>query len=312
MGRKEIIFIHGMARSGTSALTKVLALCGGALPGSLKEANEANPKGFWEPLEAAKLNDEFLSRHDSTFSDPTLRLQGEWTFAPAETERFVEHIRTFLRRCPQGGAPLLIKDARIIALFDFWLPAALAEDYRVKMIVPIRHPMEVAASLATRAQERAQIPASLELRQALWLKYNLLAELQSRQFPRVFIEYSSLLEDWRREVARVSRALDLDLAPDAAAVDEFLTPDLHRQRYSGSIPDVFGQPWVSDTYELLSEAARDRSLDGARLDGILRTYRLCERAFRTSLDDWRRRLPPRPSAEPATTPADTLAIAARG
>ena len=205
MDRKEIIFIHGMARSGTSALTKVLALCGGALPESLKEANEANPKGFWEPLEAAQLNDEFLSRHDSTFSDPTLRLQGEWTFAPAETQHFIEQIRTFLRRCPQG-APLLIKDARIIALFDFWLPATLAEDYRVRMIVPIRHPMEVAASLATRAQERAQIPASLELRQAMWLKYNLLAELQSRQFPRVFIEYSSLLEDWRREVARVSRA----------------------------------------------------------------------------------------------------------
>ena len=290
MDGKEVIFILGMARSGTSALTKVLALCGGALPGSLKEANEANPKGFWEPLEAAKLNDGFLSRHDSTFSDPTLRLQGEWTFAPAETERFIEDIRTFLGRCPQG-APLLIKDARIIALFDFWLRAALAEDYRVKVIVPIRHPMEVAASLATRAQERAQIPASLELRQAMWLKYNLLAELHSRQFPRVFIEYSSLLEDWRREVARVSRALDLDLAPDAAAVDEFLTPALHRQRYSGSIPDVFGYPWVPDTYELLSEAAGDRPLDGARLDGILRAYRTCERAFRTSLDDWRRRLP---------------------
>ena len=133
MDGKEVIFILGMARSGTSALTKVLALCGGALPGSLKEANEANPKGFWEPLEAAKLNDGFLSRHDSTFSDPTLRLQGEWTFAPAETERFIEDIRTFLGRCPQG-APLLIKDARIIALFDFWLRAALAEDYRVKVI----------------------------------------------------------------------------------------------------------------------------------------------------------------------------------
>ncbi len=135
----------------------------------------------------------------------------------------------------------------------------------------------------------------------MWLKYNLLAELHSRQFPRVFIEYSSLLEDWRREVARVSRALDLDLAPDAAAVDAFLTPDLHRQRCEGPITEVFGYPWLSDTYTILAEAARDRPLDVARLDEIFRAYRTCERAFRISLDDWRRRLPSRLPAEPLIT-----------
>jgi hypothetical protein len=298
MDGKEVIFILGMARSGTSALTRVLSLCGCALPESLKEANDGNPRGFWEPLEAAKLNDEFLFRHDATFSDPTLRLQGEWIFGQQETERYIEQIRAFLSRCPQGP-PLLLKDARIIALFDFWLQAALAEEFLVKVIVPIRNPMEVAASLAA----RAQIQASLELRQAMWLKYNLLAELHSRPFPRVFTEYSSLLEDWRLQVARISRALDLDLATDAAAaVDAFLTPELHRQRCSGPITEVFGYPWLSDTYAILSEAARDRPLDVARLDEILRAYRTCERAFRTSLDDWRRRLPSRPPAEPGTTP----------
>jgi hypothetical protein len=298
MDGKEVIFILGMARSGTSALTRVLSLCGCALPESLKEANEGNPRGFWEPLEAAKLNDEFLFRHDATFSDPTLRLQGEWVFAQQETERYIQQIRAFLSRCPQGR-PVLIKDARIIALFDFWLQAALAEEFRVRVIVPTRNPMEVAASLAA----RAQIPASLELRQAMWLKYNLLAELHSRQFPRVFIEYSSLLEDWRLQVARISRALDLDLATDAAAaVDAFLTPELHRQRCSGPITEVFGYPWLSDTYAILSEAAQDRPLDTARLDEILRAYRTCERAFRTSLDDWRRRLPSQPPAEPGATP----------
>ena len=298
MGGKEVVFILGMSRSGTSALTRVLSLCGCALPSSLKEASDCNPKGFWEPLEAAKLNDEFLVRHDATFTDPTLRLQGEWVFAQQETERYIEQIRAFLGHCPQGR-PVLIKDARIIALFDFWLRAALAEEFRVKVIVPVRNPMEVAASWAA----QAQIPASLELRQALWLKYNLLAELHSRQFPRVFTEYSSLLEDWRLQVARISRALDLDLATDAAAeVDAFLTPELHRQRCSDPITEVFGYPWLSDTYAILSGAAQDRPLDGARLDEILRAYRTCERAFRTSLDDWRRRLPSQPPANPGAIP----------
>jgi hypothetical protein len=297
MNGKEVIFILGMARSGTSALTRVLSLCGCALPDSLKEANDGNPRGFWEPLEAAKFNDEFLVRHDTTFSDPTLRLQGEWVFAQQETARYIEQIRAFLGRCPQGR-PVLIKDARIIVLFDFWLQAALAEEFRIKVIVPIRNPMEVAASLAA----RAQIPASLELRQALWLKYNLLAELHSRRFPRVFTEYSRLLEDWRLQVARISRALDLDLATDAAEVDAFLTPELHRQKFSGPITEVFGYPWLSDTYALLSEAAHDRPLDAARLDEILLAYRTCERAFRTSLDDWRHRISSQPPAAQGATP----------
>ena len=292
MGDRQVIFILGVARSGTSALVRVLSLCGCTLPEGLKQANEGNPTGFWEPLEAARFNDEFLSRHAATYSDPTLRLQGELLFTPEETQSYIAQIRAFLGRCPRG-APLVIKDLRIAALFDFWLQAARAEEFRVKVIVPVRHPMEVAASLGDRAA-RAQIPASLELRLAMWLKYNLLSELCSRQVPRVFIEYSGLLADWRLQVMRISRALDLDLATDSSAeVDVFLTPSLHRQRSPGSITEVFGYPWVSDTYAILAEAAQDRPLNVARLDEILQAYRTCERAFRISLDDWRSRLPSR-------------------
>jgi len=39
---------------------------------------DGNPRELLQPLEAAKLTDEFISRHDTTFVDPTLRLQGEW------------------------------------------------------------------------------------------------------------------------------------------------------------------------------------------------------------------------------------------
>ena len=294
MGDKVVIFILGVARSGTSALARVLSLCGCVLPEALKEANEGNPTGFWEPLEAAQFNDEFLLRHDTTYSDPTLRLQGELLFTPQETQHYVAQIRAFLGRCPRG-APLLIKDMRITALFDFWLQAARSEEFRVKVIVPVRHPMEVAASLGDRAA-RARIPASLELRQAMWLKYNLLAELSSRQVPRVFTEYSSLLADWRHQVARISQALELELVTDLCAeVDAFLRPSLHRQKSPGAITEVFGYPWVSDTWSILTAAAQDRPLDAARLDEIFRTYRTCERAFRTSLDDWRSRLPSRSS-----------------
>jgi hypothetical protein len=289
MSGKDVIFILGMGRSGTSALARILSLCGCVLPATLKEANEANPRGFWEPVDALRLNDEFLFRHQATYFDPTLRLQGELTFAPDETERYIAQICTFLRHCPQGGAPLVVKDPRITALFDFWLEAARRAGLSVKVIVAIRNPSEVAASLG------ALIEAPVELWHASWLKYNLLAELHSRHLPRVFVEYSSLLGDWRSQVARVTRVLAVGevIEDGAATIDAFLTRDLYTKRCQGPIVESFGYPWLSDTYTILAGAANDQPLDVARLDETLRAYRTCERAFRTSLDASRSKLPRR-------------------
>jgi hypothetical protein len=286
MSGKDVIFILGMGRSGTSALAGILSLCGCVLPASLKDANEANPRGFWEPVDALKMNDEFLFRHGATYFDPTLRLQGELTFAPDEAERFIGRICAFLRDCPQG-APLVVKDPRITALFDFWLEAARRAGFGVKVIVAIRNPSEVAASLG------ALIEAPVELWHASWLKYNLLAELHSRHLPRVFVEYSSLLGDWRSQVARITRALALgEVSEDgAAAIDAFLTRDLYKKRCQGPVVESFGYPWLSDTYTILAGAANDQPLDVAKLDETLRAYRTCEWAFRTSLDASRSKLP---------------------
>src|SRR5882757_7677084 len=289
MNGKDLIFILGMGRSGTSALARVLSLCGCVLPATLKDPNEANPRGFWEPVDALRLNDEFLFRHQATYFDPTLRLQGEVSFAPDETERYIAQICEFLHYCPQGDAPLVIKDPRITALFDFWLEAARRAGYGVKVIVALRNPSEVAASLG------ALIEAPVELWQASWLKYNLLAELHSRRLPRVFVEYSNLLGDWRSQVARITRELTLGevIGDGAAEIDAFLTRDLHTKRCQGTIVEPFGNRWLSDTYTILAGAANDQPLDVAKLDETLSVYRTCERAFRTSLDASRTKLPRR-------------------
>jgi hypothetical protein len=286
MSERDVIFILGMGRSGTSALARILSLRGCILPAALKEANEANPRGFWEPVDALKLNDEFLFSHEATYFDPTLRLQGELTFTAAETERFIAQISDFFHQCPRG-APLVVKDPRITALFEFWLQAARRAGYGVKVIVAIRNPAEVAASLD------AWIQAPAELWYASWLKYNLLAELHSRHLPRVFVEYSSLVSDWRSQFGRITRSLDLNEPGEngATAIDAFLTGDLHRKKSQGSIVEPFGHSWLSDTYAILTGAAADQPLDVAKLDATLRTYRACERAFRLALDASRSKLP---------------------
>jgi hypothetical protein len=291
-----IVFVLGMGRSGTSALARTLALCGGVLPDTLLGADDGNPRGHWEPLNALHLNEEFLRRHGSTWFDPTLRLQNEVVVKSAERGAYLERIKAFLRGLPP--APVhIIKEPRITALSDFWFDAAQQLGICLAAAVPVRHPEEVSASLTARYR------MSSELATALWLKYNLLAERHSRGLPRVFIEYSNFLQDWRTEVSRIGTALSIDLSVrDEAAIDGFLSPNLHRQRHGARIAEVFGEQWTSRVYAALSAAARDEPLDTNALDAIFDSYRACEYAFRMSLDEFQARfVPASATAKPIMT-----------
>lgn len=281
MSGKDVIFILGVGRSGTSALTRVLSLCGCSLPESLFGAADANPRGFWEPVDFQKLNGEFMARHGTGYPDPTMRLQ-ELMLDQQEKEDFVAKIQALLAKCPCGPV-LLVKELPITELMEFWVEAARREGFSVKVVIPIRHPSEVFASYAAFARGKT---VSAELVNAFWTKLNLLAERHSRDLPRVFVEYSNLLKDWRVEVGRVASALSIDLKPDVSAIETFLTGDLHRQRCAGAIRETFGYDWMTRVYSIFSAAARDESVDARALDEIYLAYRACERTFRIASEEF--------------------------
>ena len=280
--RPVVLFVMGAGRSGTSALTRVLSLCGGTLPAGLAGANWANPRGYWEPRKAVILNEVILRRHGSSMSDPTLRLQEEGAFDAKENAACIAEIRAFLTTLP--AAPLVvIKDPRITVLSGVWFEAARLAGFDVVAAIAVRHPQEVIASVA------ALGPASPELSSACWLKANLLAERRTRGLPRVFVDYANLVNDWRREIKRISAALAIDLnTRDEGAVEEFLTPDLRRQRQCGPVTEPFGTDWMSTVYEALRATARDEPWDGSALDRVFEAYRASEHGFRTALEDFHR------------------------
>jgi len=106
--------------------------------------------------------------------------------------------------------------------------------------------------------------------------------------PRVFVEYANLLDDWRREIKRISAALAIDLTTrDEGAIAEFLEPDLQRQRHSGPVTEPFGTDWISTVYDALCAAARDEPWDGSALDHVFEAYRASEHDFRTASEDFR-------------------------
>lgn len=274
-----ILFVFGMARSGTSALTRVLSLCGAALPAGMLGADKTNERGYWEPRESIYLNRKILQRQGSAWWKTSI-LEVE-TLDPDDYRAALTSINRYMAQLPV--APLVvIKDPHIVFLADLWFDAARQAGFNVATVIAVRHPSEVIGSLeaiATLTPEHASV---------LWLKASLLAERKTRSVPRVFVDYGRVLDDWRREVKRISVDLSVELdCGDEQAVDTFLTPEL-RHYQSASITDRFGAKWISSVYGILSTAAHDGPINTPALDRILDEYLASERDFRAVFEAERR------------------------
>lgn len=281
-GRPVLLFVMGAPRSGTSALTRVLSLCGAALPAKMAGADRNNQRGYWEPRESIHLNNKIVRRHNSTAFDPSLRLQEDGAFDAAERAACIAEIREFLSTLPTAPV-VVVKDGHVTLLSDLWFEAARLSGFDIAVVIAVRPPQESIPSAAA----AFHIPP--ELGSPVWLKYSLLSERVTRDLPRVFVDYAKLLEDWRREVKRISVALGIDLnTRDEGAVDDFLTPDLHRQSRTGPVPEPFGTDWFSVTHESMQAATRDEPVDQAALDRVFDAYRTSEQGFRAAFETYQR------------------------
>ena len=147
--RPVALFVLGFARSGTSALTRVLSLCGATLPHRLLGATARDPAGFWEPRAAIQINGAILRRHGSAGFDPTLRLQQEGAFDANERAACIAKMQAFLTTLP--AAPLVvIKDPKITALSGMWLEAARQAGFDPMAVVAVRHPRKLSSRLRRR------------------------------------------------------------------------------------------------------------------------------------------------------------------
>lgn len=100
--RRIVLFVLGQGRSGTSALARVLSLCGGALPADVRPADDHNPRGYWEPRATLVLNEKILRRHGSAGFDPSLRLLEDGAFDTDEKAAWKAKIGAFLSTCRMG------------------------------------------------------------------------------------------------------------------------------------------------------------------------------------------------------------------
>lgn len=255
--------VLGMHRSGTSALTQVLALAGASLPENVMGGDEHNAKGYFEPWKVAILNDGLLrasgAAWDDIFAFPYRAL-------PRKAERsWLGRAETlFEEEFGKTRFPLL-KDPRVTVLMPFWRTVLADLDVGARCVIPVRHPLAVAGSLARRngfAPEKSVL---------LWSAYMLAAEAYTRDLPRAFVSYDGLLGDWRAQVGRIEAAHGASL-PDLTekagkAIDRFLTPDLSHNAAGGGLKDLgWAGTLTASVLAWFEAAARDAAPEPGPLD----------------------------------------------
>ena len=285
---RRAILVLGMHRSGTSALTRVLGLCGAALPGRILGPTPANIKGFWEPPEIVAIHDELLAALSSDWDDPS-EFPLDWLNSPSAAA-FKKRLRSTFSDIFGDQDLVVLKDPRICRFVPLWISILKSLAITPVFVIAVRNPLEVAASL----KARDRMPEAKAL--LLWLRHFLEAERYTRKSTRCFISYEEMLRDWRGTMAKIAIKLKISwptpfehAAPD---VEEFLSAELrHNVLPNEAIsvrPDI--SPWLKDVYNWALEACEGRPQKTSKLDRVNAALRTADLIFLPIIDPAERRL----------------------
>lgn len=250
-----VVVVLGMHRSGTSSAAGTLVRLGGAAPKHLMAPSIDNEKGYCESLVIKDLNDAVLAAGSSDWKDwrkfeldKIDALKADALQARAKAALADEF----------GDVGLAVmKDPRMCRLMPFWRPVFEGAKWSVRVLLPIRSPLEVGWSLGRRD---GLSPAYGCL---LWLRHVLDAEAETRGMARAILDWPQFLGDSRRALARANEQLGVTWPywgeSALADIDRFVSADLRRQRASEA--DLGTHPAVNDlvrrTYAAMLDLVRD-------------------------------------------------------
>jgi hypothetical protein len=185
------LLIVGMHRSGTSALAGALHTAGWFFGEQLLPSTaDFNPKGFFEDQRIVAIHDDLLASLGLRWYNCHL-LPPDW-MASVGAGLARQQLSALLSAEFLSRPRWAVKDPRLSVFLPLW--AAVLDELAVpfQCLVLLRHPAEVAASLARRNQF-AQDLAYLN-----WLTYSLSAEIGSRGYKRHMVQYEQLITEPER------------------------------------------------------------------------------------------------------------------
>jgi Sulfotransferase family len=251
------ICVTGMGRCGTSLTTAIIGLLGVHL-GPTERMLSANPddnaRGYWEQQEIYEINEEILRAFGGTWGRPP-ELPPGWERSPALAEvrdRARGSLTTLFDTREQRWA---WKDPRAAVTLPLWRDLIGEMDY----VLCVRHPADVAASLAKRDTEELDFDDSV----ALWLHYMRAALENTQGHRRLILCYEDYFTDTDRQIQRLAEFVcgpGTQLSDDIRdRVESFIEPALWHNRDSVEETDHARaiSPKAADLYACLSKHASD-------------------------------------------------------
>jgi hypothetical protein len=180
------IVVLGMHRSGTSLVTEIMHRLGGRLCQEndlLSGSEHGQPVNYGESRSIVLFNESLLRAFGGDWAVPPA-LESGWWASPRVGELARVAAGVFTRTHPRAG--WLCKDPRFCLTLPFWRTWAIPD---VRAVLVVRHPAEVAASLARRDGVGAGHAAWL------WQRYISSAVRACRDVPALVVSYDQLCRD---------------------------------------------------------------------------------------------------------------------
>jgi len=219
----QLIVVTGMHRSGTSALAEVLVHAGAWFGDpTLAARGRQRPLGLVERTDFLALSEAAMRACDARWHDVFgFRPAWETQEAQALRQRFAcEVLPDLLAR-----NVTVLKDPRLSFLLPLFRPAMPRDTVAVLIV---RHPLEVAMSLA--ARNGFSIPFGV----ALWEAYNRHALFSMRQLTSVLVLHRRLMREPRECIRVLIAKLDdmgiAELNAEAAIAANTIERGLYRQK----------------------------------------------------------------------------------
>jgi hypothetical protein len=203
MASSKIVCVLSPPRSGSSLTASVMNILGVHLGETrdFEQANEHNPKGYWEHQAIQEINDEILSRLGYDYS----HAGADWTEPPVFPDNWEtnpqlsdlrERAQDFVHRNFSEHDVWGWKDPRTCLTLPFWkriLP-------RIEYVILIRNPVDVARSL----ERFINIDCSFERGLYMWVLYLNYAFKHTAGQNRILVNVESWTDDWKGELSRLA------------------------------------------------------------------------------------------------------------
>ena len=254
----HVVFVIGVHRSGTSAVTRAINLLGADLGGKLLEAQQGvNDLGFWESQEVVDLNEEILSSLGGSWYD--FRLIDEGVFQKKYMQVYVKKAKEILEKNFSGKKVCVIKDPRFCRLYPLWKQAVDELNWRRSVVLVTRNPLEVVESLSKRDGFSKGVSA------LLWTTYTFSMLMLTSGEQRLSLDYDFFMNRPHEALKRLKAYVPEFQEPDKAIniVKEEIQSGFRHYNYplnQDDINEVFGVMW--ELHELACETATEELPEG--------------------------------------------------